>query len=180
MTQEIFKKPPSLMPEDEFVELFGGVYEHTPWIAVHTWRSGLDQSHDSVLKLADALAQTVNQSDHQKRLDLIIAHPDLAGKAAQSGELTEESTSEQAGAGIDQCTEEEFERFQSYNDAYKKKFSIPFIMAVKGSNRHLILAAFEERLINDAETEFNRAIEEIHKIARFRLTEIADRQNTEI
>ena len=168
------------MTEDEFVKKFGGVYEHSPWIAAQTWHSGLTASHDSVAQLAAALAQVIDQADRQKKLDLILAHPDLAGKAAQSGELTEESTSEQAGAGIDQCSPEEFEKFQSYNDAYKNKFSIPFIMAVKGSNRHIILAAFEERLNNNNETEFNRAIEEIHKIAGFRLQEIAQKQQDQV
>lgn len=177
MSQERFKLSPSLMAEDDFVELFGGVYEHSPWIAVQTWRQGLDPSHDTVAQLAGALAQVVDHADRQQQLDLITAHPDLAGKAAQTGDLTAESTSEQAGAGIDQCTPEEFEKFQIYNDAYKKKFSIPFIMAVKGSNRHIILAAFEERLHNDNETELNRAIAEIHRIAGFRLEEIAQNQN---
>lgn len=177
MSKELFKISPSSMPEDDFVELFGGVYEHTPWIAAQTWRTGLNQSHDRVAQLAGALAQTVDQASRQKQLDLILAHPDLAGKAAQTGELTAESTSEQAGAGIDQCTSEEFEKFQTYNDAYKKKFNIPFIMAVKGSNRHIILAAFEERLQNNNETELNRAIDEIHKIAGFRLEEIAQNQH---
>ena len=176
MTSQRFKQSPASMSEDDFIKLFGGVYEHTPWIAAQTWQSGLSRSHDEVSILAKAMAKTVNQADSQKRLDLINAHPDLAGKAAQQGNLTEESTSEQSGAGIDQCTVEEFERFQNFNDAYKKKFDIPFIMAVKGSNRHIILAAFEERLQNDYETEFNRAMDEIHKIAGFRLHEIADKQ----
>lgn len=73
---------------------------------------------------------------------------------------------------------EELERFQRFNEAYKNKYGIPFIMAVKGSNRHIILAAFEERLQNDYETEFNRAVDEIHKIARFRLHDIADKQHS--
>jgi OHCU decarboxylase len=89
------------------------------------------------------------------------------------GELTAESTGEQASAGIDQCNAEEFARFQRYNEAYKAKFGFPFIMAVRGSNRHKILAAFETRLENDAETEFHTAIEQIHKIARLRLEAVA-------
>src|SRR5699024_591159 len=96
--------------------------------------------------------------------------PDLAGKAALDGTLTEASTNEQAGAGIDQCTPEEFERFTKLNNAYKEKFQFPFIMAVKGSNRHQILAAFEERINNDYDAEFERAVNEINKIAEFRLS----------
>jgi OHCU decarboxylase len=162
------------MSEEEFVERFAGVYEHSPWIPRRTYQRGLTAEQDTVAGLAAAMAETVARADHERQMTLIQAHPDLAGKAAQSGELTEESTSEQAGAGIDQCTAEEFERFQRYNDEYTRKFAFPFIMAVKGSNRHAILAAFEERLANNAETEFRRALTEIDKIARFRLDALAN------
>ena len=175
MRDRTFARSPSELGETEFVKLFGGVYEHSPWIAAQTWRAGLGHEHDTVDGLAKALASTVDTSDRTKRLALIAAHPDLAGRAAQRGELTDESTSEQAGAGIDQCTPEEFERFQRFNASYRKKFEFPFVMAVKGSHRHLILAAFEQRLDNDYRTEFDHAISEIHKIARFRLEEIARR-----
>lgn len=177
MSVKRFRQSPSGMSESEFVEVFGGVYEHTPWIAQQTWRSGLSGKHDSVEELANALAQTIDQAGRQKWLDLINAHPDLAGRAAQQGLLSRDSAVEQAGAGIDQCTAEEFEKFQASNDAYKKKFGIPFVMAVKGSDRHSILAAFEQRLKNDNQTEIKKAMEEIHKIARFRLDEIAARQD---
>ena len=116
----------------------------------------------------------VAHADHERLLDLINAHPDLAGKAAVDGELTEESTAEQSGAGINQCTPEEFERFQNYNNAYKRKFRFPFIMAVKGSNRHQILEAFEQRLKNNEELEFMQALIEINKIAKLRLDVLAD------
>jgi len=173
MTEIKFLQSPSLLSESEFVEMFGVVYEHSPWIAQQTWRNGVNESHDSVNELAKALASTLDAADQSKRLDLIIAHPDLAGRAAQRGELTDESTFEQASAGIDQCNQQEFERFQRYNSRYRNKFKFPFVMAVKGSNRHLILAAFEERLNNDYQAEFDCAISEIHKIARFRLEDIA-------
>ncbi len=175
MTISRFSQSPCELSENEFVELFGGVYEHSPWIAQLTWQGGLDKTHDSVSKLAKALASTVDVADQVMQLKLINAHPDLAGRAARLGELTSESTSEQAGAGIDQCNQQEFEQFQHFNTAYRQKFKFPFVMAVKGSNRHLILAAFKERLDNDCQTEFKRAISEIHKIARFRLEEIASR-----
>lgn len=176
MGYEKFKISPAAMSEAEFVDVFGGVYEHSPWVPKQTYQKDLSNVHSQVCELAKALAETVDQADKQKRHELIVAHPDLAGKAAQQGALTKESTSEQAGAGIDQCTPEEFEQFQSYNSAYKDKFGIPFVMAVKGSNRHLILAAFKERLENDLDTEYARAISEIHKIARFRLDVIAEEQ----
>ena len=85
------------------------------------------------------------------------------------GELTASSTSEQAGAGIQDCRPEEFERFVRLNEAYKAKFGFIFVMAVRGSNRHQILASFEERIHNSPEQEFQRALSEINKIALFRL-----------
>lgn len=160
--------------KQEFVSLFGGIYEHSAWIAEKLWDDGLTSEHQQLEVLANDLAAIVNNSTPQQKLDLIIAHPDLAGRAAQQETLTQESTAEQAGAGIDQCTAEEFTLFTDYNDQYKAKFNFPFIMAVKGSNRHLILAAFKERLDNDYRTEFDRAVSEIHKIARFRLQAITE------
>ncbi|WP_122694235.1 2-oxo-4-hydroxy-4-carboxy-5-ureidoimidazoline decarboxylase, partial [Pseudomonas viridiflava] len=93
----------------------------------------------------------------------------LAGKAAVQGELTEASSYEQAGAGIHLCTPKEFQRFTELNEAYKARFGFPFIMAVKGSDRHKILAAFEQRLHHSPEAEFACALSEINKIALFRL-----------
>lgn len=164
--------PVSGMPEDQFVDRFGGVYEHSPWIATQAWESGLNQGHDTLDGLAALLAAIVDAAPTEQQRALINAHPDLAGKAAQAGELTEESSSEQAGAGIDQCSAEEFARFQHFNRAYREKFNFPFIMAVKGANRHQILASFEQRLRNDEQTEFQQALQQIHRIARFRLTDI--------
>lgn len=177
MVEELFPDSPRSLDEQKFVEKFGGVYEHSPWIAEQTYRKGLSEAHDHVSGLAKALAKTVDEASQLNRLELIVAHPDLAGRAAQAGELTDESTTEQASAGIDQCNNEEFDRFQRLNHAYKEKFRFPFVMAVKGSNRHIILAAFEERLANDYSTEFDRAISEIHKIARFRLEALAELEN---
>lgn len=166
--------PPSAMSEDGFVDTYGGIYEHSPWVARQTWRRGLDESHDTVEGLAAAMAATVDAADEDARLALIRAHPDLAGRAAVAGRLTEASSREQAGAGIDQCTQQEYERFRDLNTAYKRQFGFPFVMAVKGSNRHAILAAFKERLENDYADELERAIAEIHRIARFRLEGLAD------
>lgn len=165
-------KLPSAMMEAEFVAAFGGIYEHSPWVARQTFRDGAGEHLDSVEGLAAALAAAVDAADQAARLTLIRAHPDLAGRAAVRGELEEASTREQAGAGIDQCTPEEYQRFQSLNQAYRDKFGFPFVMAVKGSDRHAILAAFAERLGNDPAAEFERAIGEIHRIARFRLDDL--------
>lgn len=168
-----FSPPPRQMSEEEFVERFGGIYEHSAWVAEEAWRNGLTEKQDSVDGLAAAMGRVVDQAETAKKGALINAHPDLAGKLAVSGGLTEHSTAEQASAGIDQCSPEEFDRFQALNDAYKERFGMVFIMAVKGSNREEILAAFEARVTHSPEEEFERAIREIHKIARLRLLDIA-------
>jgi 2-oxo-4-hydroxy-4-carboxy-5-ureidoimidazoline decarboxylase len=151
----------------EFVLRYGGIYEHSAWVAEQGFAAGRDLAETNAL--AKLLAGVVDATSHEQKLALIRAHPDLAGRAAIAGELTGASTEEQAGAGIDRCSAEEFQRFQSLNDSYREKFGFPFIMAVRNSNRQEILAGFADRLDNDAETEFARAISEIHKIARLRL-----------
>jgi 2-oxo-4-hydroxy-4-carboxy-5-ureidoimidazoline decarboxylase len=151
---------------EEFVECYGGIYEHSPWVAEQVF----DQQHvDGKTDLAPLFADCVDRADKNIRMTLIRAHPDLAGKAAVAGELTQDSSVEQQRAGIDQCTPQEFEMFQSLNDRYKQKFGFPFVMAVRNSTRQEILAAFSTRLDNEKQTEFNTAISEIHQIAAMRL-----------
>ena len=151
----------------EFVERFGGIYEHSPWVAEQCCEqaAGVRQP----LELAGLFARCVDDADMDRKLALIRAHPDLAGKAAIRGDLTAASSAEQASAGIDQCTPAEYRQFQSCNQQYRDKFGFPFVMAVRDSNRQEILAAFERRLQNGYDAELNAAIQEIHKIARLRL-----------
>ncbi|MBV1788337.1 2-oxo-4-hydroxy-4-carboxy-5-ureidoimidazoline decarboxylase [Marinobacterium sp. D7] len=164
---------PSQMSREQFVSQFGDIYEHSAWVAEQAYdqafAEGAAEEIDRIDTLQQRMAGILLRADQQAQLDLINAHPDLAGKAAIAGELTASSTAEQAGAGISECTAEEFARFTELNNAYKAKFGFPFIMAVKGSNRHQILASFEERIHNTPEQEFDRALQEINKIARFRL-----------
>ncbi|GGX45788.1 2-oxo-4-hydroxy-4-carboxy-5-ureidoimidazoline decarboxylase [Saccharospirillum salsuginis] len=160
---------PSQLGREDFIQTFADIYEHSPWVAERTYDGGIDANCDHIETLHALMAKVLLNAERDEQLALINAHPDLAGKAAVQGELTQASTSEQAGAGISQCTPEEFERFTSLNKAYKDKFGFPFIMAVKGSNRHAILASFEERIHNDPADEFDRALAEINKIALFRL-----------
>lgn len=148
---------------------YGDVYEHSPWVAEAAWQHGLTDAHDAPDALAELMGLMLQQASSEQQIKVIQAHPDLAGKAAMAGELTQDSTSEQAGAGLDQCSPEEFARFEYLNTAYKEKFGFPFVIAVKGLDRHDILAAFEERLDNDAATERQTAIEQIIRIAGFRL-----------
>lgn len=160
---------PSTLSREAFVEAFADIYEHSPWVAEKAFELGLDPSIDEIETLHQRMSDILLSADHARQLALINAHPDLAGKAAIQGQLTEASTSEQAGAGIHQCSSDEFQRFTELNEAYKAKFKFPFIMAVKGSNRHQILAAFETRIHNPVDTEFQCALSEINKIALLRL-----------
>lgn len=155
------------MTREEFIGMYGGIYEHSSWVAERCYDA--DDVDPSADELAEKFAACVDASPAEQRLELIRAHPDLAGKAAVAGELTDDSNLEQSSAGIDQCTADEFTEFQRLNAAYKQKFAFPFVMAVRNSNRYEILAAFAERLENNRDAEFARAITEIHKIAKLRL-----------
>ena len=155
------------MKETEFIARYGGIYEHSPWVAERA-APLLDDSAD-IDVIARVMADCVDNASVSWQLALIRAHPDLAGKAQIAGELTADSTDEQASAGLDQCSAEEYAEFQSLNDRYKEKFGFPFVMAVRDSSRAEILAAFQARLDNDQQTEFETALQEIHKIARLRL-----------
>ena len=170
----VLEPAPMGLSRSEFVARFGGIYENSPWVARCAWDAGLPEDADTVGGLARALAEIVDRAGSDDKLALLRAHPDLAGRAAVAGELTAASTAEQASAGIDQCSPEEFARFTEYNARYKRRFGIPFIMAVRGSNRHAILTAFEQRLDNDRGTEFATALRQVHKIARLRLESMAE------
>jgi 2-oxo-4-hydroxy-4-carboxy-5-ureidoimidazoline decarboxylase len=154
------------LERDRFVALFGGVFEHAPWVAEQAFEAG---PFDGVEALHRAMVDAMRRAPRTRQLALIRAHPDLAGRAAIRGELTAASSVEQASAGLDQCTPAELERFRELNDKYKQKFHFPFIMAVKGKRRDEILAAFERRLNNSAQTEFDEALDQIARIARLRL-----------
>lgn len=151
----------------EFVARFGAIYEHSPWVAEEA--AEVVAGCRDVERIAEVLADCVDNASRERQLGLIRAHPDLAGKAQIAGELTADSTTEQARAGLDQCSADEYARFQSLNRAYHDRFGFPFVMAVRDSSREEILAAFERRLNNAADVEFETALAEIHKIARLRL-----------
>jgi OHCU decarboxylase len=167
-----FMQPPSQLGRAAFVTLYGRVYEHSPWIADALWSAGLKPLHDTVEGLHRDMAAVVDAAPRDRQLALLRAHPDLAGRLAVRGELTAESTAEQASAGLDKCTPEEFQHFTALNEAYKRKFPFPFIMAVKGRSRGEILEAFRRRILNDEESEFRTALAEVHKIALLRLRDL--------
>lgn len=165
------------MTEAEFVARFGGLYESSPWVARETWRRGLADIADDLDELAARLAAAVEGAEPSRQLALIRAHPDLADHAAVAGGLTPDSSEEQASAGLDQCTPEEYERFQALNAAYRERFGFPYVMAVRGRSRREILQAFEERLHNEHRAEFRRALQEIHRIARLRLEQMVAQEH---
>ena len=156
------------MTREEFLARFGGVYEHSAHFADAVWSGARPIALDDPDKLRALFRATVDHASEPEQLALVRAHPDLGNRLAMS----RESTSEQKGAGLDQCTPAEFKEFQRLNDAYKTKFGFPFIIAVRGLDRAAILAAFRERLNNTSAAEFAMALEQIHRIASFRLDDI--------
>ena len=163
---------PSRMDEKEFVARFGGIFEHSPWIAERAFRLELGPAHDTAGGLHNALCRVFRSASEKERLGVLSAHPDLAGKLAQARRLTEESTREQASAGLDALTDAERERFTKLNAAYVATFGFPFIIAVKGLSKEEILSAFESRIGNDRATEFATACGQVERIALLRLRDL--------
>ena len=157
------------MDRADFVTRFGGVFEHSAWIAERAHDRGtLAEAHDAAL-LHEALAAEFRAASEAERLGVLRAHPDLAGRLAVSGDLTDDSRQEQAGAGLDRLTEAEFARFTDLNTRYQARFGFPFIIAVKGLTKEEILHAFENRIHHARHDEFDTACHEVEKIARLRL-----------
>jgi OHCU decarboxylase len=154
---------------EAFVARYGGIYEHSAWVAEATFDAGPPPPDGGAEALHAALSKAMRAAPREQHLALIRAHPDLAGRLALAGALTAASTEEQRSAGLDQCSPEELARFTALNDAYKARFGFPFIMAVRGRSRAEILAAFERRLTNDPEAEVDAALDEIDRIALLRL-----------
>ncbi|QRG09117.1 allantoinase PuuE [Xanthobacter dioxanivorans] len=163
---------PTYMPRGLFVERFGGVYEHSPWIAETAYDRGLTASEDTAEGLNAAFAAVLREAPVERQMAVIHAHPDLAGKLAQARLLTADSTAEQASAGLDRLTAEEKARFTALNDAYTAKFGFVFIMAIRGRAKAEILDAFERRLRNDPEAEVAEALSQIERIALLRLAQM--------
>lgn len=157
------------MDRAEFVSRFGGVFEHSAWIAERAFDAGaLPESLDAGA-LHEALAAEFRTASEAECLAVLRAHPDLAGKLAVAGDLTEDSRKEQAGAGLDRLTAAEFARFTDLNTRYQARFGFPFIIAVKGLTKEEILHAFENRIHHGRAEEFAAACHEVEKIARLRL-----------
>ena len=159
-----------MMSRDDYVARFGGVFEHSPWIAERAHDAGGLQETPTAEGVHVALVGQFRAASASEQLGVLRAHPDLAGKLAIAGDLTEESRNEQAGAGLDRLSADEHARFTTLNTAYTDKFGFPFIIAVKGLTKDDILAAFESRIDNTPEQEFETALRQVERIALLRLT----------
>tara|TARA_R110002049_G_scaffold23545_9_gene83584 strand:+ start:12736 stop:14124 length:1389 start_codon:yes stop_codon:yes gene_type:complete len=166
------RERPSTMDRATFVSTYGGIFEHSAWIAEGAFELELGLGHDTAVGLHNALARVFRSATDAQRLGVLTAHPDLAGKLAQAKRLTAESTSEQAAAGLDALTDAERQRFTSLNDAYVAKHGFPFIIAVRDHNKDGILAAFKRRIDNDRDTEFAEACRQVERIAMLRLKDV--------
>lgn len=162
---------PSQMDKATFVAEFGGIFEHSAWIAEGAHALELGPMHDSAIGVHSALARVFRSATEEQRLGVLNAHPDLAGKLAAAGRLTAESTAEQAGAGLNMLTDEERATFTALNEAYTGKHGFPFIIAVKDNTKATILDAFKRRIDNDRATEFAEACRQVERIAELRLIE---------
>lgn len=166
------RERPSLMDRAAFVARFGGVFEHSPWVAERAFALELGPAHDSAMGLHNALCRVFRSAPAGDRLGVLTAHPDLAGKLAQAKRLTADSSREQASAGLDALTDAERETFQRLNAAYVARHGFPFIIAVRDNTKASILAAFETRLANDQATEFATACAQVERIAALRLKDM--------
>lgn len=160
---------PSGMKKSEFIEAFGGVFEHSPWVAKRAYKLELGPAHDSAIGVHSALCRAFRSASDEERLGVLTAHPDLAGKLAQAKRLTDASTAEQASAGLDSLTDQERTTFERLNTTYTGRFGFPFIIAVKDNSKASIMAAFERRIEQDRDTEFAEACRQVERIARLRL-----------
>lgn len=163
----------SLSSGHSFVEQFGGIYEHSRWVAEEAWVGLAGQPRTTFGALALAMARSVASAPEDAKLQLLRSHPELASKAALAGELTEASNREQSGAGLDRCSPAELAQIQQLNAEYGAKFGFPFIIAVSGLNRSDIISAMAKRILNSRDEELAEALLQVDRIAQIRLAALA-------
>ena len=156
------------LSETEFTEVFGNIFENASWIAEKLYGQ---KPFKDFQDLSKKMITIFESADNENKLKILNSHPDLADKA-KIGSLTADSNKEQSNAGLDRCTEEEFNKFKNLNTEYKNKFGFPFILAVKGRNKLEILDNFKKRVLSDKQIEFNEAIKQVKQIASLRLEEL--------
>ena len=163
---------PSEMSRDRFVEVFGGIFEHSPWIAERAFELELGPTHDTPLGVHSALVRVFRSASEEERLGVLKAHPNLAGKLAAAKRLTVASTAEQASAGLDALYDDERAEFEALNREYTDKFGFPFIIAVRDHDKASILKTFRARVGHDRDTEFSEACAQVERIAELRLRDL--------
>jgi len=156
------------LTETEFTEVFGNIFENADWIAVRLYKQKPFNNFDD---LSEKMISIFEDSDNQTKLKILNSHPDLANKTKISS-MTHDSNKEQTNAGLDQCTEEEFNEFKDLNLKYKNIFGFPFIIAVKGKNKLEILSSFKKRILSNKQIEWTEAIKQVKQIANLRLREL--------
>ena len=156
------------LSRSEFVEIFANIFEKTKWIAEKLYNQ---KPFDDFKDLCSKMLGIFETAGKETQLKILGAHPDLADKVTVNL-LTSNSWSEQSNAGLDQCSEEEFNEFKNLNKSYRQKYGFPFVIAVKGKNKIEILSEFRKRVLNSVDEEFNEAIIQVGKIANLRLNEI--------
>ncbi len=167
MTSPLSIASVNALTSDIFNRQFGDIAEHSPWVAE---RAELARPYADHAAMVLAFQKAVLDADIDHQTKLILAHPDLAGRAALAGEVANESKREQKGAGLDTLTQEEFDQFHALNDTYRSRFGFPFIFAVTGATKHQILEAFANRVSGTMEEERLTALAQILRIIRFRLS----------
>lgn len=160
--------------QDQFVAALGGLFEHSSWVAAGAWHA---RPFSSRTTLHEAVCRIMYAAPAAQQLDLIRAHPDLAGKAAVAKTLTAASAGEQASAGLDRLSPDEFARFTALNNAYRERFGFPFIICVREHTKHSILDHFATRLEHTSDEEIRTALGEIAKIAKIRLGDAVQHEN---
>lgn len=161
------------MDHESFLEKYGSVFEHSPWVAEAVFETG-GELHSDPKSLGARFESVFLNADPVLQLATLRAHPQLACALADPGGLTHDSASEQSGAGLDRCSTEELAEFSRLNVEYSDRFGFPFIVAVKGLTRHEILGVFRKRLKNDLQEEFQTALQQTCRIARLRIRDIAN------
>jgi 2-oxo-4-hydroxy-4-carboxy-5-ureidoimidazoline decarboxylase len=159
------------MTPGDFLAAFGGVFEHSPWIAERAWRS---RPFSDASALHAAMVSVVSGASRAEQVALLNAHPELAGKEAQSRTLTPASTGEQASAGLNALSREEMTRIETLNRRHRDKFGFPFIIAVRLNSKERIFSEFERRLALDPDAELAACLGEVAAITRLRLAGLVD------
>ncbi|MDQ3637098.1 MAG: 2-oxo-4-hydroxy-4-carboxy-5-ureidoimidazoline decarboxylase [Actinomycetota bacterium] len=173
MSEKITLDRVNELDQEGFVTRYGSLFEHSPWVAEEAWRS---RPFGSVEEMWRAFEDAMYAAPRERRLDLIRAHPDLAGKAAVADELTQESKREQASAGLNRLSPEEFEAFTRMNREYREKFDLPMVVCVREHTKESIMENVQSRLENSRDEEIRTALAEISKISHYRLLDLIERR----